>query len=35
MVGLTSAAKKRIGGFSLGMAQRLGLAATMLGDRRY
>ena len=32
MVGLTPVAKKRIRGFSLGMAQRLGLAATMLGD---
>ena len=32
MVGLTPVAKKRIGGFSFGMAQRLGLAATMLGD---
>ena len=32
MVGLTSAAGKRIRGFSLGMAQRLGLAAAMLGD---
>ncbi len=31
-VGLTSAAKRRIGTFSLGMAQRLGLAAALLGD---
>ena len=32
LVGLTSVARKRTGGFSLGMAQRLGLAAAMLGD---
>ncbi len=32
MVGLTSVAGKRAGGFSLGMAQRLGLAAALLGD---
>jgi ABC-2 type transport system ATP-binding protein len=31
-VGLESAAKKRAGGFSLGMAQRLGVAAALLGD---
>jgi ABC-2 type transport system ATP-binding protein len=31
-VGLASAAGKRIGGFSLGMAQRLGIAAALLGD---
>ncbi|OEV07531.1 ATP-binding cassette domain-containing protein [Streptomyces nanshensis] len=31
-VGLESAAKKRSGGFSLGMAQRLGVAAALLGD---
>jgi ABC-2 type transport system ATP-binding protein len=31
-VGLSSAARKRAGGFSLGMAQRLGIAATLLGD---
>ena len=31
-VGLTSAAKKRAGGFSLGMGQRLGVAAALLGD---
>lgn len=31
-VGLESAAKKRIGGFSLGMRQRLGLATALLGD---
>jgi ABC-2 type transport system ATP-binding protein len=32
MVGLTSVATKRAGGFSLGMAQRLGIAAALLGD---
>jgi ABC-2 type transport system ATP-binding protein len=32
MVGLTGVAKKRAGGFSLGMAQRLGIAAALLGD---
>jgi ABC-2 type transport system ATP-binding protein len=32
MVGLTSAAGKRAGKFSLGMAQRLGIAAALLGD---
>jgi len=32
LTGLTSVAKKRIRGFSLGMSQRLGIAATMLGD---
>ncbi|MBO1333569.1 ATP-binding cassette domain-containing protein [Streptomyces sp. VRA16 Mangrove soil] len=31
-VGLASAAKKRAGGFSLGMRQRLGMAAALLGD---
>ncbi len=32
MVGLASAARKRAGRFSLGMAQRLGIAAALLGD---
>jgi ABC-2 type transport system ATP-binding protein len=32
LVGLTSVARKRAGGFSLGMSQRLGIAAAMLGD---
>ena len=32
LVGLTDVARKRTKGFSLGMAQRLGIAATMLGD---
>ena len=32
LVGLESVAGKRIGGFSLGMKQRLGLATAMLGD---
>lgn len=31
-VGLTEVAGKRAGGFSLGMSQRLGLAAALLGD---
>lgn len=32
LVGLTEAANRRVGGYSLGMRQRLGLAATLLGD---
>lgn len=32
IVGLTSVAKKRVGKFSLGMGQRLGIAAALLGD---
>lgn len=32
ITGLTSAAKKKVGGYSLGMGQRLGIAAAILGD---
>jgi ABC-2 type transport system ATP-binding protein len=32
MVGLSGVAQRRAGGFSLGMAQRLGIAAALLGD---
>ncbi|XVS64404.1 ABC transporter ATP-binding protein [Actinosynnema sp. CA-299493] len=32
MVGLTKVAKRRAGGFSLGMSQRLGIAGALLGD---
>ena len=31
-VGMTDAAKRRVGGYSLGMRQRLGLATALLGD---
>ena len=34
MVGLKGVAKRRAGGFSLGMAQRLGIAGALLGDPR-
>ena len=34
MTGLESVAKRRVGGFSLGMGQRLGIAAALLGDPR-
>lgn len=34
LVGLKGVAKKKTGGFSLGMGQRLGLAAALLGDPR-
>ena len=32
LTGLTQVAKKRVGGFSLGMGQRLGIAAALIGD---
>lgn len=34
LVGLTEVARKRTGGYSLGMSQRVGIAAAMLGDPR-
>jgi ABC-2 type transport system ATP-binding protein len=34
LVGLRDVARKRAGGYSLGMSQRLGIAAAMLGDPR-
>jgi ABC-2 type transport system ATP-binding protein len=34
LVGLTDVARKRTGGYSLGMGQRLGIAAALLGDSK-
>ncbi|MGO3361838.1 MAG: ABC transporter ATP-binding protein [Corynebacterium sp.] len=35
IVGLTAAGRKRVGGYSLGMKQRLGLAGALLGDPKH
>ncbi len=35
MVGLTPAGRRKFGGFSLGMKQRIGIAVAMLGDPQY
>ena len=35
LVGLSDVAGKKVGGFSLGMGQRLGIAAALLGDPEY
>ena len=35
LVGLSSVADRKVGGFSLGMHQRLGVAAALLGDPEY